>query len=252
MSRKCVIGTSSKRRGSLPYLIGLAVLAPACWSSIAAANLVFGNFEDGTFDGFGTGTNSGVTPGVFSSPTSGAIDTGPATDPTNVLDLTAAGFNGGLSSGADLAYDFVASGNEAAFMANDEITFNWIVPVSSTTGGYSQLYNIILNAPGAGFKTVGGSGGSTSPLAITTGTVNQNPSYSGQVNLVTINYDAYKAAISANPGYTQLEFQTNNGGGAPSDILFDNFQLVSVPEPATLSLLVCGAIPLLARRRRNH
>jgi hypothetical protein len=252
MLKKSVIGSASNRRGSLRYLVAAVALAPLCWSSIAAANLVFGSFEDGTFDGFGTATNSGITAGVFSSPTSAVIDTGPATDPTNVLDLTASGFNGGLSSGAALGYDFNANGNEAAFMANDEIVFDWIVPVSSSTSGYSQLYNIILNAPGAGFKTVGGSSGGTSPLAITTGTVNQNPSFSGQVNQVTINYDAYKAAITANPGYTQLEIQTNDGGGAPADILFDNFQLVSVPEPASLTLLFCSAIPLMARRRRNR
>ncbi|HUB26338.1 MAG TPA: hypothetical protein VL992_12985 [Tepidisphaeraceae bacterium] len=243
--------TSVRQRTSLRNLIAVAALVPLCWSSIASASFVFANFEDGTPDGFGTGTNSGVTANMFSSPTSGVIDTGPSTDPTNVLDLTASGFNGGLSSGAALAYDFVQQGTIAQFMANDEIVFDWIVPVSSATGGYSQLYNIILNGQGAGYTNVGGSSGATSTLASVTGTVNQNPSFAGQVNQVTINYDAYKAALSASPGYMQLEFQTNDGGGAPSDILFDNFQLVSIPEPASISLLACSVIPLLARRRRK-
>jgi hypothetical protein len=251
MSKQGIIASSSRQRRSLPRVAGLAALVPLCLSSIASANFIFANFEDGTFDGLGTGTNSGVTAGTFSSPTSAVIDTGPSTDPTNVLDLTASGFNGGLSSGADLGYDFVQQGNAAQFMANDEIVFDWIVPVSSATGGYSQLYNIILNAQGAGFTTVGGSSGATSTLATVTGTVNQNPSFAGQVNQVTINYDAYKAKIAANPGYIQLEMQTNDGGGAPADILFDNFQLVSVPEPASISLIAFGAIPLLARRRRK-
>jgi hypothetical protein len=251
MSRQGIIASSFRQRRSLRRVAMVAALVPLCLSSIASANFIFGNFEDGTTDGFGTGTNSGVTAGTFSSPTSAVIDTGPATDPTNVLDLTASGFNGGLSSGADLGYDFVQQGTGAQFLANDEIVFDWIVPVSSATGGYSQLYNIILNAQGGGFKTVGGSSGATSPLATVTGTVNQNPSFAGQVNQVTINYDAYKATIASNPGYIQLEFQTNDGGGAPADILFDNFQLVSVPEPASIGLLACGAIPLLARRRRK-
>lgn len=254
MSRLRVLSASFSRRRSLPLLAGIVALVPLSISSIASANFTFANFEDGTFDGFGTATNSGITAGTFSSPTSAVIDTGPTTDPTNVLDLTATGFNGGLSSGAALGYDFKASGNAAQFLANDEIVFDWIVPVSSATGGYSQLYNIILNAPGPGYTNVGGSSGSTSALATVTGTVNQNPPFSGQVNQVTINYDAYKAAILANtstPGYIQLEFQTNDGGGAPADILFDNFQLVSLPEPASLSLLAFGAIPLLARRRRK-
>ena len=227
-------GSRSKRCVAL--LAGAVALGSFCWCTNAGAQVTFANFEDNTFDGFGTGTNSGVTPGTFSAPTSAVIDTGPATDPTKVLDLTASGFNGGLSSGADLGYDFVQSGTSAAFLANDVITFDWIVPVSSSGTGYSQLYNIILNGAGAGYNSVGGSSGATDvALATVTGTVNQNPSFSGQINQVSINYDGFKNALSASPGYIQLEFQTNNGGGAPADILFDNFTLSQVPEPASLA-----------------
>jgi len=242
-------GSRSKRTAAL--LVGAVALGSICWCANAGAQVTFANFEDNTFDGFGTGTNSGVTPGVFSAPTSAVIDTGPATDPTNVLDLTASGFNGGLSSGADLGYDFVQSGFLAQLEANDIITFNWIVPVSSTGSGYSQLYNIILNGANAGYHTVGGSSGGTDlTLATVTGTVNQYPGYSGQINTVSINYDGWKAAMGASPSYAQLEFQTNNGGGAPSDILFDNFVLSSVPEPTTLGLLSIAGLGLLRRHRR--
>jgi hypothetical protein len=244
-------GSRSKRCAAL--LAGAVALGSICWCSNAGAQTTIANFEDNTFDGFGTGTNSGVTPGVFSAPTSAVIDTGPATDPTNVLDLTASGFNGGLSSGADLGYDFVQSGTIAALEANDVLTFDWIVPVSSTNTGFSQLYNIILNGANAGFHAVGGSSNATDvTLATVTGTVNQNPGYSGQINQVSINYDGWKAAMGANPGYAQIEFQTNNGGGAPADILFDNFTLSQVPEPASLGIVSFAALGLLRRHRQSR
>jgi hypothetical protein len=45
----------------------------------------------------------------------------------------------------------------------------------------------------------------------------------------SINYGAYKAAISANPGYIQTIIATNCGGGPPSDFYFGNFQLSASP-----------------------
>ncbi len=176
------------RRGTLFVALAANVLGLA---SFASAAVSFGNFEDGLTDGFGTLTNSsGVTANTFAAPTVGTVIT-PATGAnlTKVLDLTASGFNGGLSSGADIGFDFKSNGTAATqFLANDILTFNWQVAPGTQASGFSQLFNIILNAPGAGFTTVGGSGGSTSPLAVTTGTVQQFPPFSGQLNTVSINF----------------------------------------------------------------
>jgi hypothetical protein len=228
----------------------LAALALLGAVSAAKGQVVFANFEDGTPDHLGTFTNSGITPNTFTSPTTGTVITpGSGTDMTQVLDLHAAGFNGGLGSGASLGYDFVANGLLAQFMANDVITFQWETAPGNQASGYSQLYNIILNGPGPGFTTVGGSSGATSPLATVTGTVNQFPPFNGQLFTVSINYDAYKAALSASPGYMQLGFQTNNAN-PPTDFYFDNFTLSQVPEPASFGLVSIAGIGLLARRRR--
>ncbi|HEY1921360.1 MAG TPA: PEP-CTERM sorting domain-containing protein, partial [Tepidisphaeraceae bacterium] len=81
--------------------------------------------------------------------------------------------------------------------------------------------------------------------------LNQSPPYSGQNNVVSFNYDSIKSQISANPGYLQLILTTNQGGGGPTDFDFDNFQLSTVPEPASCSVLALGAAGLLYRRRRN-
>ncbi len=241
------------RNASMRRIVALAVLAPLCGASLAKADLVFANFEDGTTDGFGYLTqSSGVTANSFASPTTGTIIT-PSSggDTTKVLDLFAAGFNGGVSSGADLGFDFVSNGLSAAFLANDILSFQWQVAPGNESSGYSQLYNIILNAPGGGYTAVGGSSGATSALAVTTGTFNQYPGFSGQINTVSINYDAYKAAILANtltPGYIQFAIQTNDAN-PPTDFYFDNFTLSSVPEPASLSILCLGAFGLMGRRR---
>ena len=233
------------RSRSSVLVAALALLGAA---SAAKASFVVANFEDGTPDGFGTFTNTGVTANVFSSPTAGSVITPGGTDTTKMLDLTAAGFNGGLSSGADLGYDFVANGLASQFMANDILTFQWETAPGSEGSGYSQLYNLILNAPGPGFTDVGGSSGATSALAVTTGTVNQFPPFSGQLFTVSINYDAYKAAISANPGYIQFGIQSNNAN-PPTDFYFDNFTLSTVPEPASVGLMALAGVGLLARRR---
>ena len=213
----------------------------------AARGVVIANFEDGTTDGFGILTNSGVAAFSTQSTVSGTVTT-PTTggDTTKVLDLTASGYNGGLGSGNDLGYDFVASGNAAAFLANDVLTFNWEVAPSATSAGYAQLYNIVINAQGYGYHNVGGSS-----FTGDTNVTNQYPGYTGQVNTYTLNYDAIKASIPANAGYIQLGITTNNGGGAPPDFYFDNFTLSTVPEPVSTGTLGLAAIGLIGRRYRD-
>jgi hypothetical protein len=231
-------------------------------ASAARAQVVFGNFEDGGLDGFGyLSSSSGVQPFPASPGPVATVENPPAApagvtpdataDTTKVLDINGAGYNAGQSGGNDIGYDFAANGLASQFLANDVLTFNWEVPPSTAANGYSQIYNIVLNAPGAGYKTVGGSSGSTSPLATVTGTVNQYPGYSGQLNTVSINYDAYKALITANPGYIQFGITTNNGPAAPADIYFDNFTLSAAPEPASLGLLAIGGLAMLRNRRRE-
>jgi hypothetical protein len=235
--------------GSHPSVIAVAILAVATLATAAQASVVFGNFEDGATDGFGALNGpegggvqpwTGTTPAVsVSTPTAG-------TDTTKVLDVVGGGYNAGQSGGTDVGYDFAANGLAAQFLANDILTFNWEVPVSSATGGYNQIYQVVLNAPGLGYTSVGGVSSADNSSD------DQNPPYTGQLNTFTLNYDAYKALITANPGYLQLGIVTNSGGGAPGEIYFDNFTLsanAATPEPASCAVLGIGAVALLRRRR---
>ncbi|HEY1685938.1 MAG TPA: PEP-CTERM sorting domain-containing protein [Tepidisphaeraceae bacterium] len=220
-------------------------------ASSAKAQTVFGNFEDGNTDGFGYLSNSsGVQPFPASPGPTVSVVTPSSGDTTKVLDLSGSGYNQGQSGGSTLGYDFVSNGLASQFLANDILTFQWEMAPSSASSGYAQIYNIVLNAPGAGYTGIGGYSGASSPLATVSGTVNQNPGYTGQVFTVTINYDAYKALISSNPSYIQLGITTNNGGGAPTDYYFDNFTLSAAPEPASLGLAAIGGLALLRRRRK--
>ena len=240
-------------------LCGLA--AAVCLAGLATsayAAVTIANFEDGGFDGFGSLSGGGVVAsGVFTAPVAGEIITPTAGgDLTKVLHLTAGGFNGGIG-GLDLGIDLKAAGLTAAFFANDTLSFNWEVVPSTTTSGYSQIYQAVLNSQGGGYVGLGGVGVTGTNMTTnqpnnkeTAGSVNnQNPPYTGQLNTFSINYAAYKASVTANPTYLQFGLNTNNGGGAPADFYFDNFQFSTVPEPASLATLAIGGVALLKRRR---
>ena len=55
-----------------------------------------------------------------------------------------------------------------------------------------------------------------------------------------------------NPFHLMVEDWVTSGG-VGGDAYFDNFQIVAVPEPSTLGLLVCGIVCVVVfRRRRLH
>ena len=230
----------------------VAVVAGVCGAAQAAVS--FGDFEDNTTDGFGSLGNSGVV--AWSTPVAGNVITAPAGSGTmtgsKVLELTGStSFNFGQASGAALGYDFLAGNHRADFLANNTIEFDWFPPPNGGSGGFSQLYNIILNSQGGGFTNVDGYG---------SGNANDNQfyftGYTGNLHHIVVNYTSYKNAIlaSANPdGGTYLQFgiQPNAGSGAPADMYFDNFQLTTTPEPASLGLMAVAGLAAMSRRRRQ-
>lgn len=118
----------------------------------------------------------------------------------------------------------------AAFYNNSWITFTFSVPGGTYTGGYSQIYNLVLNAPGYGYNNQSWANavemGNTNNTAPGT-----DPNYyfsagsnAPRTMVVSFNYSSVEAAIQAgisnsvatNGGsYLQMNFQGNQGGGAP-------------------------------------
>lgn len=112
----------------------------------------------------------------------------------------------------------------AAFNSNSWVTFTFSVPAGTYTGGYSQLYNFALNAPGYGYNNLSwanalemGNTNNTTPGTMPNFYFN-NGANSVQTMVVSMNYSSVtNAIIAGGEGYLQMTFQFNDGGGAPTN-----------------------------------
>jgi hypothetical protein len=150
-------------------------------------------------------------------------------------------------------------GGVAAFLTNHLLSFTFSIPSSESSGataGFSQLYQIAINASGYGFNA--------QTLANVTAIGSTNDNQSGQPNYyfypgaaarsqtVTLNYSNILSSITATPssGYIEIIFSFNNGGGAPAnyfinDVNFSGGSGIVVtnppPSPPTTNGVVIGS-----------
>jgi hypothetical protein len=222
--------------------------------------------------GLAVATQAQVTIGSWQDYTdNGWIDWGNGQSITSAANLAPAGsysFQDGVVPGYDTSLRVERSGwsqslaikleytpgDMAAFMNNNQLTFTFSVNAGAATSGWDQINSLVINAPGWGFNQV--------PWADFTATGDQaangampNFYFWGQggelSQTVTVDYSSILPLISANPGYIELIFTTNNGGGAPDYLDFNNVVLSTVPEPSTLALIGLGAAGLFWLRRKN-
>jgi PEP-CTERM motif len=152
----------------------------------------------------------------------------------------------------------------AAFNANSYITFTFSVP-AWTSGGFSQIFNLALNATGYGYNNQSWANSQTSGNNSAT-TPGSDPNFfffNGsplQSQVVTLNYSSVLPAIEAGgEGFLQMTLQGNQGGGAPAFIYINNvvlstapFGVSPVPEPTSMAVFGIGALTgMLALRRRK-
>lgn len=123
-------------------------------------------------------------------------------------------------------------GGVAAFLTNHLLTFTYSVPpAGAATAGYSQLYELAVNASGYGFVSQGYA--NLSATGDTEDNQGNQPNfyfYSGapaRSQVVTLNYSNILSAITATPesGYIELIFSFNTGGGAPTNFFVNNVVL---------------------------
>jgi hypothetical protein len=225
----------------------------------------------GSFQGAGDSTDAGWINPNTSQPITTDSDSAfvAAGVPTYAESLQITGTGGFGQPALELQF---SPTQVAAFNANSWITFTFSVPSGSSTAGYSQIYNLVLNAPTYGYQNFmnGGSSAATwGTYSQATGTTGFNQSgtpnyyfYAGDAALdsetVTVNYSSALSAIEAGgESYLQMTFQGNTGGGSPLIMDFNNVELstgpfgdAAAPEPSTIALGALGAAALLFRRRK--
>jgi hypothetical protein len=147
------------------------------------------------------------------------------------LQVTDAGFN------QNLAIRLQDSGFVDNFMQNTRLSFTFSVP-AWTNGGYSELFQLAVNAEGYGFvaQTFDANWSSTGDTANNDGTKPRFFFFDGspaRSQTVTFDYSAILANtnLPANPSYVELIFTFNNGGGAPAFFYMNEVTLSPAPSP---------------------
>lgn len=138
--------------------------------------------------------------------------------------------------GQSLAIHMEDAAQVAAFMAGNKFSIDMTVAANDGTieSGYSQISAVYMNAEDPGWTEV----------------ASDNPvnfywwSGSGQrTQTLVVDYTAFKEQItSPNPGYIEIIFALNTGGGAPPEMYFDNAQILL---PASYEELVQADNPVL-------
>ena len=127
-------------------IVGLAAVS-------ARADYVLGSWQNDVNDGGWIDHHSNLPLYYGSATTSYSLVSGVVSGFANSLQINQNGY------AQSLELDLGANGEVGAFLANTELSFQWSVPPSTSTSGYSQLYQFFLKAPGYGYQNLSWSGG---------------------------------------------------------------------------------------------
>ena len=120
--------------------------------------------------------------------------------------------------GQSLSIKLQNSGLVNAFMANSLFSIDVSVAADdgTITSGYSQVNSVSMNAEGPGFATVLGD----TPVNFYWWSGSNE-----RTQTLVVDYTEFRQAITAT-GYIEIILTLNTGGGAPTDMYFDNAQLI--------------------------
>jgi hypothetical protein len=231
---------------SAVVLTAVSLLMPAA----GMAQVVLGSWQDTDGDGW-SDWNGGSPVSITTLPAKYGYASGAVSGYAQSLEITQTGYNQGLT------LQLQNTGFVDDFVNNNQLSFTFSVPAaadSGSTGGYSQLFEFVINSP-AGFNAVSWSSGLWSYSGDTSNNQNGQPNYyfydgaPARSQTVTLDYTSLKPAIGSNPGWLEFIFTFNNGDGAPDNFYMN--EVVLVPEPSSLALLGLAGFGFLVARRQS-
>ncbi len=233
----------------LGIAMAIAVVGLALPASTSASTVI-GSWQSGTAEGWiDWGNSLLVTDPANAGKYSFASGAVPGYGQS--LQISQGGYN------QNLAIKLQNNGFVSDFMNNHLLSFTFSVP-AGTGGGFSQLYELAINAQGYGFSSqpFNAKWSSTGDNSNNLGTQPNFYFWEGspvQSQTVTLDYSSILPLFPETPGWVELIFSFNNGGGAPASYYINNVVLSSavVPEPSSLALVGLGAAGLLAGRSRR-
>lgn len=196
------------------FLTSCAILTVIAMAAPAYA-LVIGDWE-GTPDGWIDWGNQLPINEPNNMPSKYQYGTIGATVGTQSIHVIQSGWGQSLSIKLDAA-------QRDTFMISTTFSIDMSVAANdgSITGGYTQIYEVAMNAPGAGWT------------AVATGTPLNFYWWEGspqRTQTLIVDYTAFRDAITT-PDYIEIILTLNTGGGAPPDMYFDNAQIIGTQIP---------------------
>jgi hypothetical protein len=239
-----ILQTPSHR---LAALLAAVLLAPG----VTVATTVIGSWQGSSAEGWiDWGNGLSITDPANS--TKYSFVAGAVTGYGQSLQINQPGFN------QNLAIKLQDNGYISDFMNNTLLTFTFSVP-AHTTGGYSQLWELAINAQGSGWtpQPFDARWSATGSTGNNLGTQPNFYFWSGspaRSQTVTLDYSSIFGTIAPSPGWVELIFTFNNGGGAPSQFFINEVMLHGgpIPEPSAFALALLGGAGLLVARRRRR
>ena len=239
----------SQTKPTTPQVSWLLIVAVGLILSLNShAQVVIGSWQDNTGDGWiDWGNQSSITAPANSgkySFVSGVVSGYPQS-----LQIR----HSGVSQCLALKLQDLPGG-VAAFLTNHLLSFTYSVPpaaASGATAGYSQLFELVINATNYGF--VAQSFANLTSTGDTTDNQANQPNFyfdstsPARSQVVTLNYSNILSATTATPesGYIELIFSFNTGGGAPTNYFINNVVLsggpATPPPPPAATNVVIGS-----------
>ena len=204
------------------------------------AATVIGSWQTSSDDGWIDWANQSV--GLFDPSNAGkySLAVGAVPGYAQSLKISQAGYQ------QNLAIKLQNNGHVSDFMNNNLLSFTFSVP-AGTGGGYSQLFELAINAQTYGFSSqpFNANWSSTGDNGNNLGTQPNFYFWDGspvQSQRVTLDYSSILPSFPVNPVWVEFIFSFNNGGGAPAEYYINDVTLSAVPEPSSLALLGLGAM----------